>query len=65
VKPGDLVRIREFCRLDLEWDCFGILTDLHEDDEGCLWCKIVPFENPSIDEHYWYEDYAVEVVSEI
>jgi hypothetical protein len=65
MKPGDLVRVKEFYRINIKWDCFGVLTAIHEDDEGCLWYKIVPFDNPDINEHYWYEDFAVEVVSEI
>ena len=65
MKPGDLVRVKEFYRINIKWDCFGVLTAIHEDDEGCLWYKIVPFSHQPALLCGWYEDFAVEVVSEI
>ena len=64
MKKGDLVRVKEFYRVNIKWDCFGILTDVHKDDLGDIWYKIAPFSPEPPDPYGWYEDYAVEVVSE-
>jgi hypothetical protein len=65
MKEGDLVRVKEFYRLDESYDSFGVLIGLQEDDEGFTWYRIAPFQTLNGDGANWYADYEVEMISEM
>jgi len=65
MKPGDLVKIKEFYLKEFEEECFSIVIDVYEDDDGFLWYKISPAANKILTGEFWHPDYELEIVSEI
>ena len=65
MKEGDLVRVKSFYRLDEDYDSFGVLVDMLEDDDGLNWYQIAPFECLNGIALNWYVDSEIEVVSEM
>jgi hypothetical protein len=65
MKEGDLVRVKSFYRLDEDYDSFGVLIDMQEDDEGFSWYQVAPFKCLSGATLNWYADYEIEIVSEM
>jgi ligand-binding sensor domain-containing protein len=62
VRQGDLVIIKEFYRLDITNTSSGIILDLYEDADGCLWFKT---SHRSSEGYMWRPDYEFEVISEM
>ena len=65
MKPGDLVRVKEFYRNEFDSDHFSIVIDVHEDDDGFLWYKVCPSDNALGTAEHWHPDYSLEMISEL
>ncbi len=63
MKPGDLVRVKEFYRNEIEDDHYSIVIDVHEDDDGFLWYKVCPFDSTLGTSEHWHPDYSLEMIS--